>query len=327
MSSSRRWAAPESRPEVPHARRSEAGANPPDGHVVASEAAVVAVGAEGTASLPVPAAGAAVAKDDPLAGGARNAPVSGAAVLARSSAGSTPFGARPADALVAAEVAVQAVAAGLTSVTAGSARLDARAAHASPSDAALVARAAALAQMAARRTAPARRALAEAIAERGVALTGRGAHAARPRGAAHAGIGCVDRRRGVELDRRVAVRGVEGDGGRVESSRIGALDDRRPGQRAAHHQQTSKQDREAHGGEDIARSTGLPRAGHRMGDSRRVFVRAMLAFVFSFLEVFISNLFDALLDGVLKVAPKWAFWPILLGVTAGIVALVYWFFG
>jgi hypothetical protein len=64
-----------------------------------------------------------------------------------------------------------------------------------------------------------------------------------------------------------------------------------------------------------------------MGDSRRVFVRAMLAFVFSFLEVFISNLFDALLDGVLKVAPKWAFWPILSIVTAGIVALVYWFFG
>jgi hypothetical protein len=53
-----------------------------------------------------------------------------------------------------------------------------------------------------------------------------------------------------------------------------------------------------------------------MGDSRRVFVRAMLA-----------NLFDALLDGVLKVAPKWTFWPILSIVTAGIVALVYWFFG
>lgn len=322
------------------ARRSEAGADPPeDGDVVAGEAGGVAVGAEGAACLSLSAARAAAAKDRALARRARPARVARAAVLARSSAGSAPFAARPADALVAPEVAAHSVAARLIPVATGTTGLDARVAHAAASHAAAIARAAALAQVAARRTRTGGRALTEAVAERGVALAGLRAHAARPRGARRARVGCVDGPRAVAIHWRVAARRVEVGGveetGRVDAACIRPVDDRRARQRAAHRENASEAAEQGHDRQREAHATSVPSFARgcpgdlalRMGPSPRVFVRAMLAVVLSFLEVFLSNLFDAVLDAVLKIAPKWAFWPILAIVTAAMVALVYWFFG
>jgi hypothetical protein len=42
------------------------------------------------------------------------------------------------------------------------------------------------------------------------------------------------------------------------------------------------------------------------------------------LEVFVSNVLDVLLDGILRRAP-WAFWPLVLSLVA-LAAVAWWYF-